>query len=89
MFLSYLYHKGPIEVLLVILAPVDGESCITLAGLGRIKLSSARLKISIEEEFFILGSSWFQLEEQEGTNVYLKRSVLKLGTVGARFKRIL
>ena len=57
----------------------------TLAGFGRIKLSSARLKTSIEEEFCILGSSWFQLEEQEGENVDLKRSVLKLGTVGARF----
>ena len=60
----------------------------TLANLGRMKLSSARLKISIEEEFCILGSSLFQLEEQEGENVDLKRSVLKkLGTVGARFKR--
>ena len=58
----------------------------TPAGLGRLMLS-ARLKISSEEEFCIFVSSWFQLKEQEGGNVDLKRSVLKLGTAGGRFER--
>ena len=52
------------------------------AGLGRINLSSARLNISMEEEFRMFGSSWFQLRVDEGNNVDLKRSVLMKGAFG-------
>ena len=42
------------------------------AGLGRIKLSSARLKISSEEEFFMLRPSLFQFKKQEGKKCWFE-----------------
>ena len=45
----------------------------TLAAFGRINLSSARLNISSEEEFWMSGSSWFQLKIEEEKYVDLKR----------------
>ena len=45
------------------------------AGLGRIKLSSARIKISSEEAFLMLRQSLFKFKEQEGKYVDLKRTV--------------
>ena len=77
-------RKGPVEVVLVILVLLDGRSCIPWgirAGLGRIKIRSARLKISSEEEFCMyICIKLVPIKRTGGGNVDLKHSVLKLGT---------